>query len=162
AHAAAKLGCRVALLTLDPARIGIMSCNPAIGGLAKGQLVKEVDALGGVMGRITDRTSIQSRRLNESKGPAVRSSRAQCDKKQYARVMQKFIDEQELVSIVTGEAAEIETENHRVVGLTLKDGSRLQARAIIVTSGTFLQAVMHTGEVREKGGRRGDAAAYGL
>src|SRR3954449_7614242 len=80
AHASARMGCRTALITLNPSRIGFMSCNPAMGGLAKGQLIKEIDALGGLMGRITDLTSIQSRKLNSSKGPAVRSSRAQCDK----------------------------------------------------------------------------------
>src|SRR6186997_3473787 len=88
AHAAARMGCKTALATLNPARIGFMSCNPAMGGLAKGQLVKEIDALGGIMGRNTDRAAIQFRRLNSSKGPAVRSSRAQCDKALYAQEMQ--------------------------------------------------------------------------
>src|SRR6476620_5644200 len=91
AHAAARMGCRTGLFTLDSKRIGVMSCNPAMGGLAKGQLVKEIDALGGIMGIITDRTAIQYRRLNASKGPAVRSSRAQCDKALYAKRMQEHL-----------------------------------------------------------------------
>src|SRR5689334_3857698 len=91
AYAAARMGCHTALLTLDPKRIGMMSCNPAMGGLAKGQLIKEIDALGGIMGMNTDQTAIQYRRLNSSKGPAVRSSRAQCDKMLYARRMQEFL-----------------------------------------------------------------------
>ncbi|MCM2324171.1 MAG: FAD-dependent oxidoreductase, partial [Oligoflexia bacterium] len=91
AHASARMGCRTALFTLDPSRVALMSCNPAMGGLAKGQLIKEIDAMGGVMGRNTDRTAIQFRRLNASKGPAVRSSRAQCDKALYAAKMQEFL-----------------------------------------------------------------------
>lgn len=162
AHAAAKIGVRTAMVTLDPDRIGVMSCNPAIGGLAKGQLVKEIDALGGVMGRITDLTSIQSRRLNASKGPAVRSSRAQCDKRRYAAAMQEFMSGLPGLTILRGEVVRIHVEHGRVVGVELKDGSWIPTRAVIVTSGTFLQAIMHTGEVQEKGGRRGDAGAYGL
>lgn len=162
AHASAKLGAKTALITLNPSRIGFMSCNPAIGGLAKGQLVKEIDALGGVMGRITDLNAIQYRRLNASKGPAVRSSRAQCDKALYAIEMQRFISTQQNLTVVADEAAEILFESQRVTGVRTSQGCVLLARAVIITSGTFLRAVMHTGFDRSEGGRAGDVAALGL
>jgi tRNA uridine 5-carboxymethylaminomethyl modification enzyme len=162
AHAAARMGCRTALLTLDPSRIGFMSCNPAMGGLAKGQLIKEIDALGGIMGINTDKTAIQYRRLNSSKGPAVRSSRAQCDKALYAVRMQEFLSSLENLTIVPAEAHEILLENQRVVGLLTKQGEKLKARSVVITSGTFLRAVMHTGFEQTQGGRAGDQAAMGL
>src|SRR6476620_11462856 len=107
AHATARMGCETALISLDLSRVAVMSCNPAIGGLAKGQLVKEIDALGGVMGMNTDKTAIQYRRLNSSKGPAVRSSRAQCDKALYALRMQEYLDQVLNLTVLTGEAEEI-------------------------------------------------------
>ncbi len=162
AHAAARLGCRTALLTLNPKRIGFMSCNPAMGGLAKGQLIKEIDALGGVMGRITDLAAIQYRRLNSSKGPAVRSSRAQCDKAIYASQMQAFLSGVPGLEILSGEATRLILEGARVAGVELADGSRLESRAVVITSGTFLRAVMHCGSEQESGGRAGDQAAKGL
>jgi tRNA uridine 5-carboxymethylaminomethyl modification enzyme len=170
AHAAAKIlaptsgkaGPRVALLSLNPDRIGFMSCNPAMGGLAKGQLIKEIDALGGIMGINTDKTAIQYRILNASKGPAVRSSRAQCDKALYAQEMQAFLTKTENLAILPFEAAGILTENGKVSGVELRDGSKLSARAVVITSGTFLRAVMHTGFEQTSGGRLGDIAATGL
>ncbi|MGE0614694.1 MAG: tRNA uridine-5-carboxymethylaminomethyl(34) synthesis enzyme MnmG [Bacteriovoracia bacterium] len=166
AHASVRMGCSTAMVTLDPKRVGVMSCNPAMGGLAKGQLVKEIDALGGIMGRQTDQTAIQYRRLNSSKGPAVRSSRAQCDKPLYAKKMQEFLGNLAGLSIVAGEATELMFEgagsSRQIAGVRLKDGSLLRARAVVITSGTFLSAIMHTGEEKAKGGRLGDAAAYGL
>lgn len=162
AHASARIGCRTALLTLNPSRIGFMSCNPAMGGLAKGQLIKEVDALGGVMGRNTDKTAIQYRRLNSSKGPAVRSSRAQCDKELYALRMQEFIASVPHLTVLGLEAAELLFEGQQVTGLRTTDGSVLRCRAVVVTSGTFLRAVMHCGFRQEQGGRAGDSAAMSL
>ncbi len=162
AHASARIGKRTALITLNPSRIGFMSCNPAMGGLAKGQLVKEIDALGGIMGMNTDKTAIQYRRLNSSKGPAVRSSRAQCDKALYAVRMQEYLDTVPNLTIVNCEASEILIEGNSVVGVGLKDGSILTCRAVVITSGTFLRAVMHTGFEKEEGGRAGDIAATGL
>lgn len=154
---------RVAMLTLDASKIGVMSCNPAIGGLAKGQLVKEVDALGGVMGINTDKTAIQYRRLNASKGPAVRSSRAQCDKRLYALRMQEFLRSVPGLAVIEGEAAEIRVnERGEVAGVVLKDGTWIRARAVVVTSGTFLSAIMHTGKEVAAGGRVGESAAQGL
>ncbi len=161
-HAAARMGCSTAILTLNRDRIGFMPCNPAIGGLAKGQLVKEIDALGGVMGRITDLTAIQYRRLNSSKGPAVRSSRAQCDKSLYALRMQEFLSQVKHLSLLEGEAAEILVAGGKAVGIQLKDGSRISCRAIVLTSGTFLQGLMFMGFERTVGGRLGDHSSIGL
>lgn len=162
AHAAAQMGCRVALLTLNSKKIGWMSCNPAMGGIAKGQLIKEIDALGGIMAINTDKTAIQYRRLNASKGPAVRSSRAQCDKLLYASEMQKIITSQPNVTILSHEVIEILSDQKRVRGVTLKDGSKIYSKTIIVTSGTFLKAVMFTGSDQEDGGRIGDPSVLGL
>src|SRR4051812_13625647 len=124
AHAAARMGCKTALLSLDKSRIGFMSCNPAMGGLAKGQLIKEIDALGGIMGMNTDKSAIQYRLLNSSKGPAVRSSRAQCDKALYARRMQEYLQgEVPNLSILGVEATKLSVENGRISGIFCKDGS---------------------------------------
>ncbi len=162
AHASAKMGRRTLLLTLNPDRIGFMSCNPAIGGLAKGQLVKEIDALGGLMGRITDQAAIQYRRLNSSKGPAVRSSRAQCDKAIYSLRMRETLRDVKNLTVSAGEASRVKTRGGRVVGLELSDGSTLECKSVVITSGTFLSAIMHTGEETSIGGRVGDAASLGL
>lgn len=161
AHAAARIGVRVALITLNPDKIGFMSCNPAMGGLAKGQLIKEIDALGGLMGRITDRAAIQYKVLNSSKGAAVRSSRAQCDKYLYAREMQAELAKHP-ITIMSGEVSDVIIDHYAISGVLLKDGSSIRTRALIVTSGTFLQAKMFTGFKSEVGGRVGDPAACGL
>jgi tRNA uridine 5-carboxymethylaminomethyl modification enzyme len=172
AWAAARLGASVALITLDPARVGQMSCNPAIGGLAKGQMVREVDALGGLMGLATDATGIQFRMLNRSKGPAVWGPRAQADKYKYAVEVQRLLGTCGNLDIVRGEVAEIETETKPggtasgaslvVTGIMLAHGTHLKCRAAIVTTGTFLRALMHTGETQTEGGRVGESAARGL
>jgi tRNA uridine 5-carboxymethylaminomethyl modification enzyme len=196
AWAGARMGARVALVTLDPSRIGQMSCNPAIGGLAKGQMVREVDALGGLMGRAIDATGIQFRMLNRSKGPAVWGPRAQADKYKYAVEVQRLLGTCAGVTVVRGEVAEIETAvgsargggkednatlniqrptlnterkkdvawgvGSRVCGVRLADGSRLRCGAVIVTTGTFLRGLMHTGERQTEGGRVGEGAARGL
>jgi tRNA uridine 5-carboxymethylaminomethyl modification enzyme len=178
AWAAAKLGANVALITIDPSKIGQMSCNPAIGGLAKGQMVREIDALGGLMGLASDDCGIQFRMLNRSKGPAVWGPRAQADKYKYAVRVQEYLRGCGGLSIITGEVAEIlaseEKNPHlnplpeymerkkRVIGVTLKDGQRLDCRAVVVTTGTFLRGLMHTGEKQTEGGRVGEAAATGL
>src|SRR5277367_1211421 len=142
AWAAAGVGAEVALVTMDPERIGQMSCNPAIGGLAKGQMVRELDALGGLMGLATDNTGIQFRMLNRSKGPAVWGPRAQADKYKDAIEVQRLLNTCPNLSIVPGEVAEIDTESAAVTGVTLGDGTRLCCRAVIVTTGTFLRALM--------------------
>jgi tRNA uridine 5-carboxymethylaminomethyl modification enzyme len=166
AWAVSRLGASTALITLDPARVGQMSCNPAIGGLAKGQMVREVDALGGLMGLATDATGIQFRMLNRSKGPAVWGPRAQADKYKYAVEVQRLLGTCANLDIVAGEVAEICSTGvspvERVTGIMLADGSHLRCRAAIVTTGTFLRALMHTGENKTEGGRVGEAAARGL
>ncbi len=163
AWTASRLGASTALVTLDPSRIGQMSCNPAIGGLAKGQMVREIDALGGLMGIATDNTGIQFRMLNRSKGPAVWGPRAQADKYKYAVEVQRLLATCPNLDIVPGEVAEILTdESKAVTGVTLPDGTTIRCRAVIGTTGTFLRALMHTGEKKTEGGRVGEAAAKGL
>ncbi len=162
AVASAKMGCRTALLTLSSKRIGFMSCNPAIGGLAKGQLVKEIDALGGVMGMVTDQSAIQYRRLNASKGPAVRSSRAQCDKALYALNMQRILSGIPGLTIIEAEVSDLLLEGVSIVGVRTAVGDELRASSVVITSGTFLRAVMYTGFEQTEGGRAGDVSAKGL
>lgn len=161
ADAAFRLGCRVALITLRQDCIGMMSCNPAIGGLAKSQLVKEVDALGGAMGVVTDRSAIQYRLLNESKGPAVQATRAQCDKKRYAQNMQAFLKELPL-DLIEAEISQVLVENGKVKGVVDKKDNIYRASAVIITSGTFMRGILHTGEEQEAGGRRGEPPSVGL
>ena len=207
AWAASRLGASVAMITLDETKIGQMSCNPAIGGLAKGQMVREIDALGGLMGIAIDNTGIQFRMLNRSKGPAVWGPRAQADKYKYAVEVQRLLATCPNLDIVRGEVAEIDVERHEgtearrhegeeqcsdaeterrsdegteaisrdgipqggscrrrasVRGVILSDGARIKCRAVIVTTGTFLRGLMHTGERQTEGGRVGEAAARGL
>ena len=162
AWAASRLGARVVMVTLDPARTGQMSCNPAIGGLAKGQMVREIDALCGLMGLAIDLTGIQFRMLNRSKGPAVWGPRAQADKYKYAAAVQQLLATCPNLSIVAGEVSTIETSNGAVTGVVLGDGTTIRCRAAIVTTGTFLRALMHTGEKKSEGGRVGEASARGL
>ncbi|HEX3355925.1 MAG TPA: tRNA uridine-5-carboxymethylaminomethyl(34) synthesis enzyme MnmG [Tepidisphaeraceae bacterium] len=162
AWAASRLGAQTALITLDEKKIGQMSCNPAIGGLAKGQMVREVDALGGLMGIATDNTGIQFRMLNRSKGPAVWGPRAQADKYKYAAEVQRLLRTCPNLDIIRGEVAEIETDRQQIRGVVLADGAHLHCRAVIITTGTFLRALMHTGEKQTEGGRVGEPAARGL
>lgn len=166
AHALAAMGCDTLLLTMNIDTIGHMSCNPAIGGVAKGHLAKEVDALGGVMGRVADASAIQYRRLNTSKGPAVRSSRAQCDMRQYRARMQEVLMNTPNLTIKQGSVEDIRIEERdgkrHVTGVLDKLGVLYEADAVIITTGTFLRGLCHVGLDNFKGGRAGDAAAYGL
>jgi tRNA uridine 5-carboxymethylaminomethyl modification enzyme len=162
ALAAARMGRRTALLTMNCDTVGQMSCNPAIGGVAKGQIVREIDALGGAMGIFTDATAIQFRLLNRGKGPAMHSPRAQCDKKAYQFLAKLVVERQENLSLRQEMAESILVEGGRVAGVQCRGGIGYRARAVVVTTGTFLQALMHTGEVKTPGGRGGDAAALGL
>jgi tRNA uridine 5-carboxymethylaminomethyl modification enzyme len=162
ALAAARMGLRTALLTMNCDTVGQMSCNPAIGGVAKGQIVREIDALGGAMGVLTDATAIQFRLLNRGKGPAMHSPRAQCDKKAYQFLAKLVVERQENLSLRQEMAESIVVEGDRVAGVRCRGDICYHARAVIVTTGTFLQALMHTGEVKTPGGRGGDAAAVGL
>jgi tRNA uridine 5-carboxymethylaminomethyl modification enzyme len=162
ASASARLGARTALVTHRFATIGAMSCNPAIGGLGKGHLVREVDALDGLMGRVADAGGIQFRMLNRRKGPAVRGPRAQTDRKLYAAAMQAAIRETEGLVVIEGEADELIVSDSRVTGIRLADGRQLSAGAIVVTTGTFLRGLIHLGEKNWPAGRVGEAPAMGL
>ncbi|HYB53829.1 MAG TPA: tRNA uridine-5-carboxymethylaminomethyl(34) synthesis enzyme MnmG, partial [Thermoanaerobaculia bacterium] len=162
AHAAARMGRRTALLTGDRRAIGRMSCNPAIGGLAKGQLVREVDALGGLMGLLADRAGIQFKMLNRSRGPAVWGPRAQCDKALYAGLAREAVESTPGLTVIEGMAEELLDEGGRVAGAATQNGERLFARSVVVTTGTFLRGLMHTGERKTEGGRVGEASAEGL
>ena len=162
AHAAARMGAHTALLTMRAETIGVMSCNPAIGGLGKGHLVREVDALDGVMGRVADRAGIQFRLLNRRKGPAVQGPRAQADRKLYRQAMQAEMAAAQGLEIVEGEAGALLIEGGAIAGLTLSDGSAMRAPSVVVCTGTFLRGVIHIGDVRREGGRMGDAPSNRL
>ncbi len=162
AHGAARMGARTALVTLTRESIGVMSCNPAIGGLGKGHLVREIDALDGVMGRVADRAGIQFRLLNRRKGPAVQGPRAQADRKIYREEMQAEIAAQPDLTVIEGEAADFILRNGRVGGVILDDGSEITAGAVVLTTGTFLRGVIHIGDVSRPGGRMGDRPSIKL
>ena len=163
AAAAARLGARTALVTHRRDTIGEMSCNPAIGGLAKGHLVREIDALDGVMGRAIDRAGIQFRLLNRSKGPAVRGPRAQADRKLYRQAMAELLAETERLDIVEGAVEDLLLDGHgAVAGLRLGDGSEIAAGGLVLTTGTFLGGLIHIGAEKIAAGRAGEAPSIGL
>ena len=162
AAAAARMGARTALVTHRAKTIGAMSCNPAIGGLGKGHLVREIDALDGVMGRIADRAGIQFRLLNRRKGPAVRGPRTQADRKLYAGAMQAELAATPNLTILEGEADDIDLHGGRIAGIVLADGRRLRAGAVVLTTGTFLRGLIHIGDVKIPAGRADEAPALGL
>ncbi len=162
ALAAARMGSKVCLATLREDTIGALSCNPAVGGIGKGQLAREIDALGGVMGRITDETAVHYRMLNTSKGEAVRSLRAQVDKELYSQVMRRRIGATENITVLEAAVEDLVVEGERVTGVVLEDGSRVPARWVILTNGTFLRGLMHTGEEKRTGGRIGEGSVEGL
>ncbi|MCT8972216.1 tRNA uridine-5-carboxymethylaminomethyl(34) synthesis enzyme MnmG [Microbaculum marinisediminis] len=162
AAAAARAGATVAMITQDPAKIGEMSCNPAIGGVGKGHLVREIDALDGVMGRVADRAGIQFRLLNRRKGPAVRGPRAQADRKLYRVAMQAELGGIVNLDIISGEVADLIVEWNRVGGVTTVDGRHYRSGAVVVTTGTFLRGLIHLGEKTWPAGRVGDKPAVKL
>ncbi len=162
AQAAARMGATTALVTLRADAIGVMSCNPAIGGLGKGHLVREVDAMDGVMGRVADKAGIQFRLLNRRKGPAVQGPRAQADRSIYRQAMQAEMAARPGLTVIEGEAADFLMQGDRVAGVVLADGSELAAPAVVLTSGTFLNGVIHIGDVRRPGGRMGDRPSLPL
>jgi tRNA uridine 5-carboxymethylaminomethyl modification enzyme len=162
AHAAARMGARTALVTLTREGIGVMSCNPAIGGLGKGHLVREIDALDGVMGRVADLAGIQFRLLNRRKGPAVQGPRAQADRAIYRREMLALTEAQENLDIVVGEVTDFLMTGQAVQGVILADGSEIKAKKVILTSGTFLRGIIHIGDKQRPGGRIGDKPSIKL
>ena len=162
AAAAARTGAKTALVTLKLGNIGVMSCNPAIGGLGKGHLVREVDALDGVMARIADKAGIQYRLLNRRKGPAVQGPRAQADRKIYRTEMLAELSNTPNLSIVEGEVTDLLMDGARVSGVTLGDGSMLNSGAVVLTTGTFLNGIIHIGDKNHSGGRMGDKPSIAL
>ncbi len=156
AHAAARIGVCTGLITLNRRGIGTMSCNPAIGGLGKGHLVREIDAMDGLMGVVADLAGIQFRLLNRRKGPAVQGPRAQADREIYQAAMLTLIEKQQNLEIVEGEAVDFLMEGHRIAGVILADGSEVPARKVVLTTGTFLRGIIHLGEKSWPGGRMGD------
>ena len=162
AHAAARIGARTALVTMSRDGIGVMSCNPAIGGLGKGHLVREIDALDGVMGRVADLAGIQFRLLNRKKGPAVQGPRTQADRRIYQESMLVETEKRENLEIVVGEVVDFLMKGTDVSGVLLADGTEIGAKRVILTTGTFLRGIIHIGDVSYSGGRMGDKASVKL
>src|SRR6187455_41053 len=164
ALAAARLGAKTALLTTNCDTVGQMSCNPAIGGVAKGQIVREIDALGGAMGQAIDATGIQFRLLNRSKGPAMHSPRAQADKKAYQAEIKRLVEAAPNLTLRQEVVEDLLTEDatQKIVGVSVRGNAVYRARAVVLTTGTFLQALMHTGETRTPGGRAGEGTTGGI
>ena len=162
AAASARAGAKTALVTLDASKIGVMSCNPAIGGLGKGHLVREIDALDGLMGRMADEAGIQFRMLNRRKGPAVRGPRTQADRKLYRQAVQAAIEAQDGLSVVAGEVVSLSIVEGSVTGVGLADGTELSAGAVVLTTGTFLRGLIHIGDRRIQAGRVNEKAAMQL
>lgn len=162
AHAAARMGASTLLLTMNLDTIGKMSCNPSVGGTAKGHIVREIDALGGLMGKVADRRSIQFRMLNSSKGPAVRSPRSQADKAAYALEMKHRLERTPNLEIQQGTSESLLVETGKIVGLATQEGIEYRAKTVILSSGTFMRGLLHIGQTNFSGGRGGDKAAMGL
>ncbi|MCB1357293.1 MAG: tRNA uridine-5-carboxymethylaminomethyl(34) synthesis enzyme MnmG [Maritimibacter sp.] len=162
ALAAARMGARTVLVSLRATDLGVMSCNPAIGGLGKGHLVREIDALDGAMGRVADLAGIQFRLLNRSKGPAVQGPRAQADRKLYRAAMAQEVAAAQNLALVEGEVTELLMQDGRVTGVALADGSKIEAQAVILTTGTFLRGIIHIGDQKSAGGRMGDRPSVKL
>lgn len=162
ALAGARLNKSVLMVTTRLDRIGYMSCNPSIGGLAKGHMVREIDILGGAMGAITDKTCIQFKRLNANRGPAVRGSRAQCDKDLYCEEMRSVFEKEKNVDLLESEVKSLVLDSQRCIGIVLDDGSEIYSKAVVITTGTFMRGVMHIGTHKSEGGRVGDKATIGI
>jgi tRNA uridine 5-carboxymethylaminomethyl modification enzyme len=162
AHAAARMGANTALVTMTLSGIGVMSCNPAIGGLGKGHLVREIDAMDGVMGKVADKAGIQFRLLNRRKGPAVQGPRAQADREIYQREMLAVIQSQLNLTVIEGEVVDLKMVGQRATGVELADGTQIHSSTVVLTTGTFLRGIIHIGEEKRSGGRMGDKASVRL
>ncbi len=162
AHAAARMGAHTLLITLRKSDLGVMSCNPAIGGLGKGHLVREIDALDGIMGIAADSAGIQFRLLNRKKGPAVQGPRTQADRKLYMSAIQRLAFSRENLDVIEGEVSDLIVQNGRIEGVKLFDGSEVNAKTVILTTGTFLRGVIHIGDESHSGGRMGDRPSIAL
>lgn len=162
AFAASRLGAQVLLATTNTDRIAFMSCNPAIGGLAKGHIVREIEALGGQMSVVADQTCIQFKRLNKKKGPAVRGRRMQCDKDLYTKTMKHYVEQDPRIDLKDTEVKKLIIKNQTCVGIETSSGDQITAKAVVITTGTFMGAVMHVGSQKKQGGRVGDKATFGI
>ena len=162
AAAAATMGSKTLLITMDMAKFAYMSCNPAVGGVAKGQIVREIDALGGQMGIITDKSTIQFRMLNRSKGPAMWSPRAQCDKQRFSLLWRETLENTPNLYLWQDNVIRIEQQGHKITGVYTQLGVQFTAKAVILTNGTFLNGLIHVGRSQMTGGRFGDMASFGL
>ncbi len=162
AYAASRLGLSVLIVTVDWKKTAFMSCNPSIGGLGKGHIVKEIDALGGLMGRAADASCIQFKRLNASKGPAVRGSRVQCDKSIYSAYVREFLSSKKNISYLSAEVKSLLFEGRYCRGVVTHEGKTIRAEAVVLTTGTFMRAMMHIGSFKKEGGRIGEKATHGL
>lgn len=162
AAAAANMGCRTLLITMDMTKFAQMSCNPAVGGVAKGQIVREIDAMGGYMGIVTDRSTLQFRMLNRSKGPAMWSPRAQCDKALFSKLWREMLEKTPNLYLWQDAVTALKIEDRTVCGVVTRMGVEFAARAVVLTAGTFLEGLMHIGRNHAEGGRAGDAASHGL
>jgi len=162
AHAAAVMGAKTLLITMDMTKLAQMSCNPAMGGIAKGQIIREIDAMGGMSGIVTDRSSIQFRMLNKSKGPAMWSPRSQCDRQKFTSEWRKILERTDNLFIWQEQATSLLLEEKRVIGVETAFGTRFISSAVILTNGTFLNGLMHIGFSKIKGGRSGDQSSTGL
>lgn len=162
AHASARLGASTLLVTMDMNKIAQMSCNPAVGGIAKGQIVREIDALGGMMGRVTDASSIQFRMLNRSKGPAMWSPRSQCDRMYFSATWRRILENTPNLNMWQDVVNQLVIEDGKVCGVVTGNGTRFMAKAVVLTNGTFLNGLMHIGRTQIEGGRVSEPASYGL
>jgi len=162
AVAAASMGSRVLLITMDMTKIAQMSCNPAMGGIAKGQIIREIDALGGYSGIVTDRTMIQFRMLNKSKGPAMWSPRAQCDRMRFSIVWREMLEKTKRIEFWQDMVTELLVERRKIVGVITRMNAKFYAKAVILTNGTFINGLMHIGRIKQNGGRAGEPFSYGL
>lgn len=162
AAAAANMGCQTLLITMDMGKFAQMSCNPAVGGVAKGQIVREIDAMGGYMGIVTDRTTLQFRMLNRSKGPAMWSPRAQCDKAHFSLLWREMLENTPNLHLWQDAVIALQIEQNTVAGVTTRMGVQFRSKAVILTAGTFLEGLMHIGRTHAPGGRAGDPASHGL
>ena len=162
AHAAAAMGAKTLLITMDMTKLAQMSCNPAMGGIAKGQIIREIDAMGGMSGIVTDRSMIQFRMLNKSKGPAMWSPRAQCDRQRFTAEWRKALERNENLAIWQEQATSLLLEGRKVIGVETAFGTRFISAGVILTNGTFLNGLMHIGFSKIKGGRSGDQSSTGL
>ncbi|WP_138466266.1 tRNA uridine-5-carboxymethylaminomethyl(34) synthesis enzyme MnmG [Poseidonocella sp. HB161398] len=162
AHASARLGARTALVTLKFGNLGVMSCNPAIGGLGKGHLVREIDAMDGIMGRVADAAGIQFRLLNRRKGPAVQGPRAQSDRKIYRETMQATLSATDNLTVLEGEVTDFLMQGSAVAGVILGDGSEIRSASVVLTTGTFLNGIIHIGDKRQSAGRMGESPSIPL